>query len=77
MKYDGMTASVRKKNTTKGGNTMTNIKDERKNVAQKYKKLDTCDHIIFKSIVEMTFMLLKTMQEVALHESKNNQKSND
>lgn len=56
---------------------MTNIKDERKNVAQKYKKLDTCDHIIFKSIVEMTFMLLKTMQEVALHESKNNQKSND
>ena len=56
---------------------MTNIKHEHENVTQNYKYLDAGNRIIFKSIVEMTFMLLKNMQEVALHENKNNQKSND
>lgn len=43
---------------------MTVVKNERQEVAQKYKSLNESDRIIFKSVLDMTIVLLKNMQSV-------------
>lgn len=43
---------------------MTEIKNERQEVVQKYKSLNESDRIIFKSVLDMTIVLLKNMQSV-------------
>lgn len=43
---------------------MTVIKNERQEVMQAYKSLNESDRIIFKSVLDMTIVLLKNMQSV-------------
>ena len=43
---------------------MTEIKNERQEVVQKYKSLNESDRIIFNSVLDMTIVLLKNMQSV-------------
>lgn len=43
---------------------MTEIKNERLEVMQAYRSLNANDRIIFKSILDMTIVLLKNMQSI-------------
>lgn len=42
---------------------MTNNQTERQNVAEKYKNLSASDRIVFKSILDLAVVLLKSMQD--------------
>lgn len=43
---------------------MTEIKNDRQEVMQAYRSLNANDRIIFKSILDMTIVLLKNMQSI-------------
>ena len=49
---------------------MTENNNERQEIIQAYKKLNESDRIIFKSILDMTIILLKNMQTANCKSSK-------